>query len=250
MPIKHVIVDWNGTLCDMVDDSIIMKRFAVAILRDHAASIARGHLFRALNVARFMRGRAALFKAKRRFATGGLSLVELYSPFNRDMLAGSPVVMLERESAGYGTEHAHLIDNRLLAPALAARDAGATLTIFSAAYGGGIRAILAAAGVNIDDIVSNTLTSTNGRAVALTAGFRDDKAGDFRREFIERRGWLAEDIVYAGDNEVDEPIATFLPTGNFVVPCLAAEPFRLHMRKAHGALTPNAPEELAPVLEI
>jgi len=139
MAIKHVVLDWSGTLCDMVDDSIIMRRLAVAILRDNVASIARGRVARLLTVARFASGRLALNAAKRRYAGGDINLAELYVPFNRDMLRGAPLDIAERVAAAHGREHAHLIDQRLLVPALAARDAGATLTIFPAAYDGRIR---------------------------------------------------------------------------------------------------------------
>jgi phosphoserine phosphatase len=248
MAIKHVVLDWNGTLCDMTDDSTIMRRLAVAVLRDNVRQVARGRLWRVVNLVRFIRGRFQLRAATKRFSAGQIGLPELYAPFNRDMLRGLPVAEVERIAAAYGVAHAHLIDQRLLVPALAARDAGATLTIFSAAYDGGVRAILAAAGVDIDDVVSNKLETADGRAVGFTGLYRDDKSGDFAREFIENRGWLASEIVYAGDAGVDEPVARLLPPGNFVVPFLAESAFRAHMRAAHGASTPEAADDVSLLL--
>lgn len=248
MAIKHVVVDWNGTLCDMVDDTFVMRRIAVAILKWHFKAILNGRIDRIGAVARFARGRVALGRAKRRFYSGEIGIASLYEPFNRDMLEGAPIHLVEAVAEAYGRQHAYRLDQRLLGPALAARDGGATLTIFSAAYDGGVRAILKAAGVDIDDVVSNTLENVDGRAIGFTAKYRDDKSGDFRREFIERRGWLPEEIVYAGDAQVDEPIAGLLPPGNFVVPFLADDRFEAHMRTTYGALTPEGPGDLAALL--
>ncbi len=248
MAIKHVVLDWNGTLCDMVDDTSVMRRIAVAILKGHFKAILSGRIDRVGAVARFARGRVALSRAKKRFYSGEIGIASLYEPFNHDMLEGAPIHLVERVAPAHGREHAHLIDQRLLVPALAARDGGATLTIFSAAFDGGIRAILKAANVDIDDIVSNTLENADGRAIGFTAKYRDDKSGDFRREFIERRGWLPEEIMYAGDAEVDEPIAAILPPGNFLVPFLADERFEAHMRTTYEASTPEGPGDLTALL--
>jgi phosphoserine phosphatase len=246
--IKHVVLDWNGTLCDMTDDSAIMKRLAVAALRGHLAAIKRGRVTRFANVMRFARGRVALSVARGRFSAGEASLAELYAPFNQDMLVGTPLDRVRQVSAEYGRDHAHLIDGRLLAPVLAARETGATLTIFSAANESGVRGILAAAGVAIDDLICNRLESANGNAVAFTAGHHTDKSGDFQREILDARGWLPEETVYSGDTDVDEPIARMLPAGNFIVPFLASGPFRDRMRAEHGATTPENAGDLSSLL--
>jgi hypothetical protein len=48
---KHLVVDWNGTLCDMAGDSVIMRRITVAILRDALGRAARGRLLNRISPA-------------------------------------------------------------------------------------------------------------------------------------------------------------------------------------------------------
>ena len=87
-----------------------------------------------------------------------------------------------------------------------------------------------------------------GRVLGLTAFYRDDKAGDFKAEFVDRRGLSPSEIIYAGDHSVDEPIAGLLPRGHFIVPFLVPDAFKEHMSAAYGAFVPESPKELSAYL--
>ncbi len=110
--------------------------------------------------------------------------------------------------------------------------------------------MLNASGIStsFDEFVCNVLEQEDGRTLGLTTRYRDDKAGDFKAEFLDQRGWSPSEIIYAGDNFVDEPIAELLPRGHFVVPFLASDAFKEHMSATYGAIVPKDSDELSAYL--
>ena len=250
MATKLIVLDWNGTLFRTLDDRVLVRHLAKAVLGAAARQVLRGRLGALAVFGGFALGRVAYERAKKRYDRGEIGLAELVEPFNRSILRGAPLSLIERAADAYGAQHASLLDERMLQPLSEAHARGSGLVIYSAAYDRGIRAVLDAAGLGgaFDELVCNTLEREDGRALGLTARYRDDKAGDFKTEFLDRRGWSPSGITYAGDTFVDEPIAGLLPRGHFIVPFLAPDAFKEHMSAAYGAFVPESPDELSAYL--
>ena len=250
MATKLIVLDWNGTLFRTLDDRVLVRHLAKAVLGAAARQVLRGRLGALAVFGGFALGRVAYERAKKRYDRGEIGLAELVEPFNRSILHGAPLILIERAVDAYGAQHASLLDERMLQPLSEAHARGSGLVIYSAAYDRGIRAVLDAAGLGgaFDELVCNTLEREDGRALGLTARYRDDKAGDFKTEFLDRRGWSPSGITYAGDTFVDEPIAGLLPRGHFIVPLLAPDAFKEHMSAAYGAFVPESPDELSAYL--
>ena len=250
MTAKHIVLDWSGTLFGMPDDQVLARKLAEAVLGAAGRRVRRGRLGALAVLGRFALGRVALQRARKRYNRGEIGLAEAYEPFNRYMLRGAPLGLIERTADAYGVQHAGLLDRRMLQPLAETRAGGSHLVIYSAAYDRGIRAVLEAAGAGgaFDELVCNVLDQEDGRALGLTARYRDDKAGDFKAEFLDRRGWSPSGVVYAGDNPVDEPIAALLPRGHFIVPFLAPDAFKEHMSAEYGAFVPEHADELSAYL--
>ena len=250
MATKLIVLDWNGTLFRTLDDRVLVRHLAKAVLGAAARQVLRGRLGALAVFGGFALGRVAYERAKKRYDRGEIGLAELVEPFNRSILHGAPLSLIERAVDAYGAQHASLLDERMLQPLSEAHARGSSLVIYSAAYDRGIRAVLDAAGLGgaFDELVCNTLEREDGRALGLTARYRDDKAGDFKTEFLDRRGWSPSGITYAGDTFVDEPIAGLLPRGHFIVPFLAPDAFKEHMSAAYGAFVPESPDELSAYL--
>ena len=250
MATKLIVLDWNGTLFRMLDDRGLATQLAKAVLGAAGRQLLRGRLGALGVFGGFALGRLAYERAKRRYDRGEITLAELVEPFNRTILRGAPLGLIEGAADAYGAQHARLLDERMLQPLSEAHARGSRLFIYSAAYDRGIRAVLDAAGLGgaFEELVCNTLEHKDGRALGLTARYRDDKAGDFKAEFLDRRGWSPSGIVYAGDNAADEPIAELLPRGHFAVPFLAPDAFKEHMSAAYGAFVPESTDELSAYL--
>ena len=249
MAAKLIVLDWNGTLFRTLDDRVLVRHLAKAVLGAAARQVLRGRLGALVVFGGFALGRVAYERAKKRYDRGEIGLAELVEPFNRS-LRGAPLSLIERATDVYGAQHASLLDERMLQPLSEAHARGSRLVIYSAAYDRGIRAVLHAAGLGgtFEELVCNTLEQEDGRALGLTARYRDDKAGDFKAEFVDRRGWSPSGIVYAGDNAADELIAELLPPGRFIVPFLAPDAFKEHMSAGYGAFVPESTDELSAYL--
>jgi hypothetical protein len=143
MATRHVIVDWNGTLCEMIGDSVIVRRILLAIVRDALARAARGSPSGVVDVARFLRGNVAFRRVKRRYDAGEATLPELYWPIDHHVLRGAPITVIEGVLDAYAKANAGCVDDRMVAGLTTARELGATATIFSAAYDAGVHSILA-----------------------------------------------------------------------------------------------------------
>lgn len=251
MATKLIVLDWNGTLFRMLDDRALATQLAKAVLGAAARRVLRGRLGALGVFGGFAVGRLAYERMKKRYDRGEVALAELVEPFNRTILRGAPLSLIEGAADSYGAQHARLLDERMLRPLSEAHAGGSRLFIYSAAYDRGIRAVLDAAGLGgaFEELVCNTLEQEDGRALGLTARYRDDKAGDFKAEFLDRRGWSPSEIVYAGDNAADEPIAELLPRGRFIVPFLAPDAFKEHMSATYGAFVPKSADELSAYLK-
>jgi len=250
MATKLIVLDWNGTLFRTLDDRVLVRHLAKAVLGAAARQVLRGRLGALAVFGGFALGRVAYERAKKRYDRGEIGLAELVEPFNRTILRGAPLSLIEGAADAYGARHASLLDQRMLQPLSEAHARGSRLVIYSAAYDRGIRAVLDASGLGgvFEELVCNTLEQEDGRALGLTARYRDDKAGDFKAEFVDRRGWSPSGIVYAGDNAADEPIAELLPRGRFIVPFLAPDAFKEHMSAGYGAFVPESTDELSAYL--
>ena len=247
---KRIILDWNGTLFRMLEDRVLARQLAKAVLGAAGRQVLRGRLGALGVFGGFALGRVVYERLKKRYERGEIGLGELIEPFNRTILRGAPLSLIEGAADAFGAQHASLLDERMVRPLSEAHARGSRLVIYSAAYDRGIRAVLDAAGLGgaFEELVCNTLEQEDGRALGLTARYRDDKAGDFKAEFLDRRGWSPSGIVYAGDNAADEPIAALLPRGRFVVPFLAPDTFKEHMSAEHGAFVPESADELGAYL--
>ena len=250
MATKLIVLDWNGTLFRTLDDRVLVRHLAKAVLGAAARQVLRGRLGALAVFGGFALGRVAYERAKKRYDRGEIGLAELVEPFNRTILRGAPLSLIEGAADAYGARHASLLDQRMLQPLSEAHARGSRLIIYSAAYDRGIRAVLDASelGGVFEELVCNTLEQEDGRALGLTARYRDDKAGDFEAEFVDRRGWSPSGTVYAGDNAADEPIAELLPRGRFIVPFLAPDAFKEHMSAGYGAFVPESTDELSAYL--
>jgi len=250
MNAKRIIVDWNGTVFGMPDDNVLIRQFGKAVLRETVAKVLRGRLEALLILGRFAMGRMAIQRARKGYNRREVSLAELYELVNRHIMRVASLSLIERTADAYGAQFASLIDKRMLQPLSEAHARGSRLVIFSAAFDRGIGAVLDAAGFgkSFDELVCNVLEQDDGLALGLTKRYRDDKAGDFRAEFLDRRGWSPSGIIYAGDSSVDEPIAGLLPRGHFIVPFLAPDAFKENMSATYGAFVPQNSDELSAYL--
>ena len=233
MNAKHIVVDWNGTVFGMPDDNVLIGQLGKAVLRGLAAEVLRGRLRALRTLGRSAMGLMEIRRVRNAYDRREVSLADLYELVNRHIIRAASPSMLERTADAYGAQFASRIDKRMVQPLADARARGSGLFIFSAAFDRGIRAVLGVGGFgeSFDELVCNVLEQHDGRALGLTKRFRDDKAGDFKAEFLERRGWSPSEIIYAGDGSVDEPIARLLPRGHFIVPFLATDAFREHMSR-------------------
>ena len=94
-----------------------------------------------------------------------------------------------------------LVDRRMLEPIRQMRSEGKATAILSAAYDYGIMRSLEEAGhaETFETIVANKLLVEDGMAVRFTTDFIEHKADGFKDEFLERRGYRPDTVVYSGD---------------------------------------------------
>jgi phosphoglycolate phosphatase-like HAD superfamily hydrolase len=246
MTIDLIVSDWNGTLVEPLDDEAFNRKLAFGAVFDAARAVLRGRVWRLSRIAKGVRTKIVLDRAVRRYRGGKIDLAELYDAYNRHVVRGISVELVERVAAQHAAGIARLVDTRVTDGIASVHDAGCKTAILTAAYGFGVRCVLQEAGLAglFDDVVANDLEAVDGSAIGFTARHREGKTDDFEAEFLERRGHDAARVVYFGDSAFDEQIAPLLPGGHFVVPFYATDDFKRHMASTHGAFVPTTADGL------
>ena len=246
MTISLFVSDWNGTLFEAPDDEAFNRMLAYSVARDRLRAVLRGRVSELppllrLAVAKFTMGRAV-----GKYRKGMATLAELYEPFNRHVVRGRPAAFAREVAVRYAAQRVSLVDGRMLRVIQSFKALGMKTAVFSAAYDQNVARLLAESGFDeaIDEVVSNVLEEAEGVAVGFTSRYRDGKAASFSDLFLESRGYAPDQVAYSGDSDVDEPIASMLPPGHFIVPLLATNQFRQHMVADHGAFAPEDEAEL------
>ena len=251
MALKLVVSDWNGTLFQHVDDGELQRELAYTAFRGDFVSAFRGRIWRVTRIFSALRTRSALRAAVDRWHKGEAPFSDVQELFGRSVLRGRPEHFVTSVVDRFAESNAMLVDRRMLEPIRQMRSEGKATAILSAAYDYGIMRSLEEAGhaETFETIVANKLLVEDGMAVRFTTDFIEHKADGFKDEFLERRGYRPDTVVYSGDTHNDEPIAGLLPAGNFIVPFLAADAFKQHMAQSYGAFVPSTGDELLDYLK-
>jgi len=241
MSIELFVSDWNGTLFQPFDDEAFNRSLAYAVARDRSRAVLRGRLTRIPSLARLAVAKFTMNRVVRSYRRGTASLAQLYEPYNKHVVRGLPVDFVREVAGRYAAERDGLVDEGARRAVTSFRLLGMRTIVFSAAYDQNIKRLLVESGFDdaFDEVVSNVLEEVDGVAIGFTSRYRDDKATAFKAMFLEERGYASEQVAFSGDSEADEPIASMLPAGHFIVPLLATHEFRHDMVADYGAFAPE-----------
>ena len=251
MPIKAVVSDWNGTLFKHATDEVQNKKLAYAVLSDAKKAVLRGRVWRLKDMVGLLKTKSELQKRLQEYKEDKRYLWEVYQPFNDGVLKGRPVAFIKGVIDEYAKESDTLVDRRILGPLRLAHMRGVSTAILSVSYDYSIRRILGEAGYAglFDTIVANTLQTEGSMAIGLTLGIYGLKKEVFYNEFLQKRGFQEDSTLYFGDTEDDEPIASMLSPGNFIVPFFAIDEFKQRMAAKHQARVLENEEDMQLILQ-
>lgn len=248
-----IVADWNGTCFRYPTDEALNKKIGYAVLDNAKRAIKRGNVLQAVDVARLLLAKYQLKKRLKDYKAEKIPIQEVYEPFNRHVLSGTKVSLVERATHQYARETNDMVDPRVLRPL---RKADARKAILSTSYDYSIEMLLKESGFDgvFDDIVANRLISDGETAVGFTTGIygrKPDILQNLQEKFfgISRSG-SGQDIrpdktLYIGDSaEDDAPVAKILPPGHFIVPFFATDGFKQDMAVMHKAFVPSDETDL------
>lgn len=254
MPPELIVSDWNGTLFEYPTDEQQNKKIALGVLEDVATDVLKGKLWQIPELIKLGLTRTRIKNRLEQYEKDSLHLRDVYDPFNRVILRGRSVGLVNSALDEYSLESAHKVDERMLRPIANTHDKGTQTGILSLSFYRSIIKILERSGFGevFDDVHCNHLRKNDGRVVGLTyngsGGLYGRKPEVIREMYIEE-GVRPKEIIYMGNSfEDDAPVAEILPPGNFIVPFYATDEFKQEMAKRYKAKVPESKRELDLIL--
>ncbi|MBI3412670.1 MAG: HAD family hydrolase [Candidatus Aenigmarchaeota archaeon] len=245
MAYQGIVSDWNGTLFKPPTDEGLNKTIAYAALGHAVNGLKHGQVWKAADVARLALTKGQLEKMVRRYEAGEIPINDVYDLFNRRVLSDMPILVFSRAIYKYARSHRSDLDDNVLMPVSTAAQAGKETGILSVSYSGSIIHILGLDRLRLfGKIVAHGIVGSGSKVIGFNTDIYGRKAEVLEDRFFREGNLRPETTLYIGDSGEDEPVASVLPQGNFIVPFLATDDFKEKMASKHNAFVPKNREEL------
>ncbi len=249
MSCKIIISDWHGTIFKIKTDEKQNKYIGLAILNKLRKDLFRGNISKIYDLFKLFKIKKDLQKKTKQYEQGQLHIWDVYKIFNKEVINGQPIELIENTILYYAKSASNKVDKRILDCIEKYHNKGIVTAILSCGYDKSINAILEYSGYNnlFDRIIANTITSKDDKAEEFTLNVYEEKDKIIRQEFLDK--YKPEEIIYIGDTDDDELAAKILPKGNYIVSFMAEYEYKQRMKEQYSAFVPKTEEDLEMYLE-
>lgn len=266
MKCKAIGCDWNGTLFYDATDKEIHKEIIMGLLKESLKRVVKGNIRSVSTISNLLYKSGKIIKGyanyqrirarkeediRKKIYEMKNAANRIYEIFNESVLEGRSIDGLSSEFLNkaferYAKKNRNKLDIRIARPIRAVHQGKVYTFIISGSYQYAIKRVLDYSKFSdaFDEIIGTRIKEYCGIVVGIDESPRKEKTQLFINEFLKKRGYREQEIIYFGDCEFDLEIGEILPPGNFIVSFFSEDDFKEFASTHYKAFVPESEEDL------